>query len=385
MKIGFIMGRADPGDGIARYSQNLAEELARQGVSVAMLACNDDQGTAEGDHRTAGGIPITVIPRGVTVSERLQRTKLWRAEHAPSVLSLQFNCHQLGDRQGILRPFTELYRAAFSGLPLQITFHELWYDAYAVGSIGNWLKGQVRKHFLHRFLRIATPGSVVTPAEPYATALRRIGIKAESLPNFSNIPVSPFRVKSPWVPAFAPDFLTASIFGTIAPQAGVHDLVGILPGLANSVGRKLRVFGIGRHGYGGRGWQDIVTALGTSADCHALGFLSDADVSLALQNTDIGVSATDFAYCGKSASVAAMLAHSLPVIFSEHGRALLVTSRNSFSPTHAVLTHWLHERREVEIVTIAQTAERYCDAFRSLIASTPPRANRGSVEPAAST
>lgn len=370
MKVGIITGRADSGDGIARYSQNLAEELQRQGVSVAMLACNDDQGVAEGDHHTAGGIPIKVIPRGVAASERQQLAKSWIAKQEPSVLSLQFNCHQLGDHRGILRPFTDLYQAAMSDLPLQITFHELWYDAYARGSIGGWLKGQVRKHFLRRFLRVAKPRAVMTPAEPYVAALRRLGLGAESLPNFSNIPVTSSGIHSKLVPARSPDFLTASIFGTIAPQAGVDRLVAIFLQLASTLGRKLRVFGIGRHGYEGRGWQAIVDALGPRAECHALGFLPDLEVSVAFQCSDVGISVTDFAFWGKSASVAAMLAHSLPVIFSENGRPILVIPRNGKSAVLERFAHWPHKRKEVEITTIYQTAERCRAAFQTLITST---------------
>jgi hypothetical protein len=351
MRIGFIVGRSDPFDGITCYSSILAAELQNLGHSVSLLACNDDAADPPPLNSTAHGTPLTVIGRHETVDQRAAKARAWVAHHKPQVVSIQFNCHHLGDRRGILKPFTSLAAQALKGVPVHMFFHELWFNAYEKKSLSNWLKGLVRRHYVVQLIQLLRPRQAFTNTDPYARQLGRLGVTSQVVPVFSHIPVlKSTQPKASW----RTNNISAVIFGTLPPHWQGERAIRRLGEWARSQGKELRVLGMGRHGYDDHGWDRLRKVAASDASFERIGVVSEATASSILSLADFGISVTDFDYWTKSTTIAAMIEHGLPVIFDMQTHLRLAGTREGLANGHCSLALG----RDFEIVELIETRSR---------------------------
>jgi hypothetical protein len=280
------------------------------------------------------------------------------------VVSIQFNCHHLGDRRGILKPFSALAAPALMGVPVHIFFHELWFNAYQKSSLSNWLKGLIRRHYFVQLVRSVPPEKAFTNTEVYARQLGRLGIRAEVVPIYSSIPVLdlPDSHKSIYS-----NSISAVIFGTLPPHWRGERVIRKLGELARSQGKELRVVGMGRHGYDDLGWDRLRNEAAQHALFYRIGVVSDAEASTILSSADFGISVTDFEYLSKSTTVAAMLEHGLPVIFEARPRLRLAGSRaalDSYKNSSNIMDKFLIT--ELGVCRFGNVVDSYLASFANI-------------------
>jgi hypothetical protein len=188
--------------------------------------------------------------------------------------------------------------------------HELWVDPQA--SLKNNLLAFVQKHLLRWILSELAPRLVHSTNHYYTYLLASIRRKSSILPLFSSIPVQPLRSVSDlnhrrWTFVF---------FGSIHPEWEPQETLGALARASLEFGiSSLSFTSIGHAGdYGRKLWLKLASTMPQWIKFTQLGPLPASEISLHLQNADWGISTTPSHLLGKSASVAAMLAHQLPVI-----------------------------------------------------------------------
>jgi len=99
--------------------------------------------------------------------------------------------------------------------------------------------------------------------------------------------------------------------------AGDDDSAGLLDELqvaAAAAGKRVAIVSAGRLGAGERIWQEMAAAHGARVPMLHLGEQPAARISQLFNSVDFGIATTPFALIGKSATVAAMLDHGVPVV-----------------------------------------------------------------------
>lgn len=191
-----------------------------------------------------------------------------------------------------------------------IMVHELW--VYPYGKPAHLILAPAQKLLsLFLFDRLA-PRLLHTTNSHYKNLLLRSGFQARLLPLFSTIPVHPikaneFRVEKIWKLLF---------FGSIHREWRPAELLlniekaRLIHGILNC-----EFIAVGNTGADGLEiWAEMQSFQYPAFSFRHIGFLSETEISATLQAADFGITTTPSHLIGKSASVAAMLAHGLPVI-----------------------------------------------------------------------
>jgi hypothetical protein len=161
----------------------------------------------------------------------------------------------------------------------------------------------------------------------YQHALARHGMSAGTLPLFGSIPVAPATAESWLASPLASagcDALSNSerrnawwlfaFFGTLHPVWPPQPLLDQLNAAAAAAGKRVALIAAGWLGAGESIWNRMQQQVGDRVPMLRLGERPAQRISELFNSVDFGVATSPWALIGKSATVAAMLDHGLPVV-----------------------------------------------------------------------
>jgi len=325
MRIVFICGSLEPGrDGVGDYTRRLAAECIRQGHACGIIAFHDAfVNDAVSLSQSEGDIRITALrlSQGLTWSNKTGRAKAWTDAFDPDWISLQFvpyAFHLKGIPWALVGKLSLLAR----GRKCHVMLHEIWIGFTRIASFRHRLVGVVQKRLILRILKVLPCRVVHTSNHLYRLVLEDSGIQAGILKLFSNIPQS--EAGLPWMqtelqaigicPDNRKDWHLLGVFGSVHPDSGLLPSIRAALAEVRSKGKKLAFLGVGRSG---SVWTAVESELNDQVGCDFLiqhfGEQSESRISAFLQTLDSGLATMPKEFMGKSGTVAAMLAHGVPL------------------------------------------------------------------------
>jgi hypothetical protein len=105
-----------------------------------------------------------------------------------------------------------------------------------------------------------------------------------------------------------------TLFGTLHPVWPPQPLLSELESAAAAAGKRIALISVGRLGAGEQLWNELSRAYASRIPMLRLGEEPADRISELFQIVDFGIATTPLALIGKSATVAAMFDHGLPVV-----------------------------------------------------------------------
>jgi glycosyltransferase involved in cell wall biosynthesis len=314
MRIVFICGTLQAGsDGVADYTLRLARELSLHTIDCFFLSLHDRFVPA--DVLIDDTKPQSSLPRWLRISstvpwpEKTTPARDFLRLVSPDWISLQFvpfAFHPKGLPNRLKRCLLSLEADA----RWHIMAHELWVDPQA--SLASKLLSVFQKRLICSLVSSLKPSILDSTNLFYQSSLQSCGFRCGLLPLFSNIDFHSINS----MPVSSPHCLTFVFFGTIHPEWDpsllISSLLSVLYHLKIKTIEFLSVGLAGEHGQ--TLWRDLTSSTPSSVTFRQLGPLPSLEISRHLQQADFGVTTTPSHLLGKSGSVAAMLAHGLPVV-----------------------------------------------------------------------
>ena len=303
VKIAFITSCLEPGkDGVGDYTTLLAAECARRGHTTCLIALNDpyvDRGAAK-------ATPLRLSPKSPW-EERVRNAGDFLRAFAPDFVSLQFVCYGFHPR-GTDWALASRLRAIIGAVPVHIMFHELWIGAGNGARLKDRLTGVIQRACLLRVVKTLDTRVVHANTAAYAALLRARGITASTLPLFGSIPMPSRGMKA----RARGDTLVFGMFGTLHPIWPPEPLFSMLRTLEKKIG----IVHIGRMGAPGEAlWERLTKDYAGAVEFRRVGEQPPEKIAeIFCKEIDFGIATTPWMLIGKSAAVAAMLEHGLPVI-----------------------------------------------------------------------
>ncbi|HWB61831.1 MAG TPA: hypothetical protein VG733_20280 [Chthoniobacteraceae bacterium] len=303
MKIAFLCNCLAPGrDGVGDYTAMLAGECERRGHEARMIALNDphvdELSVAPGEMR---------LSPALSWNARVERAADMVSLFDPDFVSVQFVCYGFHPR-GIDFGLAGRLREIADGRAVQMMFHELWIGAGKGAGLKERFTGALQRVCVKRALGALNVRAVHASNTAYVAMLKGRGIDAEVLPLFGAIPVPEAQL-----PARAADgALALGIFGSLHPVWPPQPLMTLLL----NTGRKIVISHIGGMGAGGVAlWEKMERDFAGVIEFRKLGEQPPERIAEFFRTEiNFGIATTPWELIGKSASVAAMLEHGLPVI-----------------------------------------------------------------------
>ncbi len=328
LQIAFLTGTLEPGrDGVGDYTRLLAEELARRGERVCLLALHDRFAAAieRAEIQTGGArLPVLRLPHTLGWPERSALAWDFLDEFQPDWVSVQLVSYGF-DPKGVVRGLDRWLQPLTQGRSLHWMFHELWIGHAEEAGRKERLIGRVQKFYIKRLLARLAPHVIHTSNSTYAGLLAREGVRALELPLFGAVPVTKQNGET-WL---WPELQSAGVsltganreqhwllgfFGSLHPVWPSEPLFSRLADAAAGQHKRVVLLSIGRLGPGEALWQNLAGQYGGRFAFHKLGERPAEQVSQFFNSIDFGIATSPLALIGKSASVAAMREHGLPVI-----------------------------------------------------------------------
>jgi hypothetical protein len=207
---------------------------------------------------------------------------------------------------------------------LHVMFHEIWID----GSTPR--RRLVSAAQRRTVLSLASyPRAMMhTSNGTYQHAFAERGVQVSRLPLFGSIPVTDGDAKA-WLgpllagvgcealsgaPGRRGDWWLFALFGTLHPVWPPQPLLDQLQAAAAVAGKRVALVSAGRLGAGESIWAEMAATHGSHVPMLRLGEQPAERISELLNSVDFGIATTPLALIGKSATVAAMFDHGLPVV-----------------------------------------------------------------------
>lgn len=323
MRVNFVTGSLEPGrTGVGDYTRLLAAEGPGHAADCRMLALHDAfVADPTGGDEIAGG---SRFPAGRGLAASIEWLKHRLAADRPDWISLQFVPYAFHKR-GLVWPALKGLAKSLRGYKLQITFHEVWIGQHEGAPLKQKITGYLQREMIRRFVAASGPASVHTSIPLYQNLLRSIGVRAELLPLFSNVPVADGNADTWMLPRLGAaggseagtdrtSWWLGGIFGSIHEDFDHANLLPAVIRAANELGRRPVCLWIGRPSRGEQLWNEMKNRHGREVTFVKLGEQSPKLVSQVLNSLDVGLAATPLDVIGKSGAAAAMLEHGLPVL-----------------------------------------------------------------------
>lgn len=305
----------EPGrDGVGDYTRRLAGELARQGHAVACVALNDLFVTSEFDGRQYSEgvlVPTLRLPTGLSESARFEHARHWIARFTPDWISLQFvpfSFHPKGLPLGLPYRLASLGK----GCKWHVMLHELWVGMDTDAPLKHIWWGGAQRFIIKSLLSRLKPSVVHTQSHLYLAYLAELGVQAEHLPLFSNIPLLSTPLPETGERADGTPTDTLVLFGGIHPGAPVEDLAAEAAHYSRSQAIRVKLMIVGRCGTEQERWADVWRA--HKLPVEIAGEQSAEQISAILRRASLGIATTPMALIEKSGAVSAMRAHGLTVL-----------------------------------------------------------------------
>lgn len=321
LTITFLTGSLERSrDGVGDYTRWLASEATRQGASCRLLALADRHVNGTVIERD-GQVEVMRVPLTMPWTARRNAAMQYVRSSTADWLSLQFvpySFHKQGLAAALVRAMPE-----FAGRArLHVMLHEIWID----GST-SWRRKLVSAAQRRSVLTLCRhPRALIqTTNRTYQKVLCEHGVRATVLPLFGSIPIAETMVTdwlSPRLAAAGCDALSGrrddwwlfTIFGTLHPIWPPLPLLHDLQTAAAAAGKRLALISVGHLGPGSALWQRMSAEYETLMPMIRLGEQPAERISALLQTADYGIATTPLPLIGKSATVAAMFDHGLPVV-----------------------------------------------------------------------
>lgn len=329
MRILFVTGCLAAGrDGVGDYTRGLAQECVRRGHECRLLALHDGfvYGVRQEEDALFGR--TLRLGRNMPWPERTRVARGFVKEFDPSWVSVQMVPYGFHPR-GLHLQLAEHLSRLCDGFQVQLMFHELWFGAEQGASLRQRVVGLVQRELMLRVIRQTRARVVQTSNETYVQLLQTQGVPATRLPMFGALPVlasSAARQPDDWFatqlqqagipvsPANRSHYWIVGLVGALPPVWPPEPLLTRLHDAALESHKQLVLVSAGRIGPGESVWSSITETYGSRFHCCRLGEQSPGNLSRFLGGLDFGIATTPWSLLGKSASVAAMLDHGLPVI-----------------------------------------------------------------------
>jgi hypothetical protein len=311
MKILFLCGSLEPGrDGVGDYVRLLAEELKRQGHQAAAIALNDIHIEAYFDTNwwIENELPVLRLPARWSSNCRIKHARQWIEGFQPDWISLQYVPYAFHPK-GLPILLSWHLRSLMKGRRIHLMMHETWVGTELGVNLKRRLLSFIQKIVTTNIITKIAPAVIHTHLPVYRNSLQRLGWKALPLPLFSNIPVS----------CLSPEILEPRIFriGIFSQIDTSSSFISFLACLAEQIARcnkRCQVLLIGGQPskmIAFKNYLEDTTNL--RGYVHYTGFLELDQVSVALQTCQLGLTPIPRHGLGKSGTVAAFLAHGIPV------------------------------------------------------------------------
>jgi len=344
LNILFICGSLEPGrDGVGDYTRRLAGEVIRQGHQASIIALNDPYITpvantdeaSEGKNRNhlnshvgevvtvsqfqfSDGTVVSVLrlSRSIPWFKRMRMAKQFINTHNPDWLSLQFVPYSFHPKGLPLRLPGQL-KLLGGGRKWHVMFHELWIGITRSSPIKHKLTGIFQREVTRNLIMRLNPNFINTSIPLYVEMLRRINVRSERLPIFSNIPKS--NEDFEWLQlklskhnvdlnTSRHQLLVVGIFGSLYFSFDIDSAIRQLKQEAIAKNKKLVVLVAGSQA-GIDGWSQKLSAATSGTSVINLGKLTTSQVSAFLSSIDIGIPASPWQMLGKSGVAAATFEH----------------------------------------------------------------------------
>jgi len=298
MRLVFLTSGLEPGrDGVGDYTTLLAETCRRKGCETLLIALNDGfvRGIVENEATVRCGPDVSWEERVRVIRERVQN-------FAPDWVSIQFVCYGF-HAKGFAWKAADRLRRMIGDRKVHLFFHELWLGAERDAPLRDWAAGILQRLGVQRLFAKLDVSVVQTSNAGYLAVLRQHGVKATCLPLFGSVPL-PLEDAMP-----ADDGWTFGMFGTLHPVWPPRPLLDLL----QATGKRIRIEHAGHMGSGENLWQRM-GAQWPGIEFHAHGPQPSGELARIFSRWNFGIATTPWEIIGKSASVAALLDHGLPVI-----------------------------------------------------------------------
>jgi hypothetical protein len=316
LKIVFVCGSYELAkSGVADYIHCLSRELTREGFQCACIALHDPYGPVQLPEAPLSWqpheVPVRSLSSRIPWSVRAELLKTELQALNPDWISFHYVPYAYqpkGLPLGLLRCLAPVRRSG----KWQIMAHELWVDPHT--GPRNRLLSTLQQWIARLLFAIVRPRVVHVTNHWYQSMLSSCGIRSRILPLFSAIPFSP-GVSAADHPATQWTFV---LFGAINRDWSPEPLFQQIESARVHHGvEACRFVSVGNSGeYGARLWRSLTSPAYPAFTFSRLGELPAERVSEQLQQADFGISVMPSHLVDKSSSVAAMVAHGLPVIIS---------------------------------------------------------------------
>ena len=323
MKISFLTGTVEPGcDGVGDYTRQLALQCLSAGHACSVVALNDVYVNKPVLEKLAA-LPIFRLGPALSWPQRVEAACRFLAKIKADWVSLQFVSYGF-NRRGLVWDLGKRLQPLVADARRHIMYHELWIGGVK-SPLRHRLTGAVQRWLIRRMHWQWSPSVVHTSNGTYVRRLRNVGINAAILPLFGAVPVGN-KTADEWLfpilqeggiainAANRSQYWIFGFFGTLHSVWPPEPLFSKLREAAAQNDKKVVLISAGRIGGGEALWKQMAARYKTEFAFFRLGEMAPERVSEWLNSLDFGVATTPLAIIGKSASVAAMLEHGLPVI-----------------------------------------------------------------------
>lgn len=300
MKIAFVTSGLEPErNGVGDYTVALADECRARGHAGVCLALNDT---------LTGALPASPdllrLGRSQSWPDRVVTARQTLAAFDPDWVSLQFVCYGFHPRGFCWAAATRL-RDIIGERPVHLMLHELWIGAEGTASWKPRVFGSMQRAGVLRLYRKLRIEVTHTSNPAYAAMLRARRIPAAVLPLFGAVPLCP-----PGDTTIRSRGWRFLMFGTLHPVWPPEPLLALLA----SLGAGVEIWHAGQIGSGVDLWENMTRAYAGRITFKRWGAQSPEQLAKIFSEVDFGIATTPWEIVGKSASVAAMLEHGLPVV-----------------------------------------------------------------------
>ena len=309
IRITFICGSLEPGkDGVGDYVLRLGNALAEKGLSISLLALYDAHidRTVNAILNTTQGINCCRLPRSMAKDARVIAAKNFIEGQNPDWVSLQYVPYAF-HTQGIPFHLPSILKNIVGKSEIHIMLHESHLGGRL--SLKNNFVRVVQIWVAKRLISLLKPAIIHTSNSWYQSRLRQIGIEAEILGLFGNIPIVEYQhLYIPWR-----DKIFTGVYFGIAPP--LVDWENFMKSITKLVGKiaPFKIIFAGNLGPEGEKFIAYLKSFGTDilADIEHVGIMSAESLSALFQNTDFGITRVRPHLIGKSGSTIALLEHGL--------------------------------------------------------------------------
>jgi glycosyltransferase involved in cell wall biosynthesis len=309
MKIAFFCGSLEPGkDGVGDYVRLLASEVIMQGHHAVIVAINDTHLKKEyRGIQKARDIDVGVlrIPFTLSVRQRFTLARKWIDSLAPDWISVQFVPYAFHSK-GLPLLSTFYLKGIIRKRRMQIMFHEMWVDGKNDG-VKRKFTSIFQRFLIKKMLHLLMPSVIHTHIPFYQFRLKKLGfLLSKPLPLFSNICLLNRDQKQ-----------DQNIFriGIFSQVENSKSIISFLAAVGRQVVERkiqLEVLLLGEKKSKMMDLGNMIERL-ENYKIRYTGFLTTEALSAALQSCTLGLTSVPRHLLGKSGSVAAFLAHGVPV------------------------------------------------------------------------